>query len=72
MRKKVRVLIHEEFQTSCERGKEYQSSQLPRISGGREFELQNSSENSKPCMEQGQNIRYHRCEKFRMSQVTHF
>ena len=49
MRKRVKVLIHEEFQTSFGRGKEYQSSQLPRISGGREFELQGSSENSKPC-----------------------
>ena len=51
---------------------EYQSSQLLRISDGREFELQSSSENSKPCTEQGQNIRYHHCEKFKMSQVTHF
>ena len=72
MRKKVRVLIHEEFQTLCERGKEYQSSQLLRISGEREFELRNLSENSELCMEQRQNIRYHRCEKFRMSQVTNF
>ena len=44
VRKKVRVLIHEEFQTLYERGKEYQISQLLRISGGREFELQSSSE----------------------------
>ena len=29
------------------------SSQLPRISGGREFELQSSSENSKLYKEQG-------------------
>ena len=61
-----------EFQTSCGRGKEHQSSQLLRISSGREFKLQSPSENSKPCAEQGQNIMYHRYEKFRMIQVTHF
>ena len=72
MRKKVKVLIHEEFQTSCRRRKKYQSSQLLRISGGRELELQSSSKKIKPCTEQGQNIRYHCCGKFRMSQVTHF
>ena len=48
-----------EFQTSCGLGKEHQTSQLLRISDGREFELQSLSENFKPCTEQGQNIRYH-------------
>ena len=72
MRKKVRVLIHEELQISCERGKEYQSSQLPRISGGKEIELRSSSKNFKPCTEQGHNIKYYRYGKFRVSQVTHF
>ena len=56
-----------ESKTLYERGKE----QL-QISGEREFEVQNPSENSKPCTEQGQNIKYHRYGKFRMSQVTHF
>ena len=45
---------------------------LPRISGEREFELRSPLENSKPCTEQRQNIRYHRYGKFRMSQVTYF
>ena len=40
VRKRIKVLIHEKFQTSCRKGKEYQNSQLPRISSGREFELQ--------------------------------
>ena len=57
----------EKSKTLCERG----DKQL-QISGGREFEVQNPSENSKPCTEQGQNIKYHRYGKFRMSQVTHF
>ena len=40
--KRKGVSIHEEFQTSHRRGKEYRSSQLLRISSGREFELQSS------------------------------
>ena len=40
------------FKTLCERGKEQ-----VQISDGREFEVQNPSENSKPCTERGQNIR---------------
>ena len=60
------------FQTWCGRRKEYQSAQLLRISGGREFELQSSSKISKPCTEQRQNIKYHHYGKFKMSQVTHF
>ena len=59
------------FEHCTEEEKEY-LLKLPRISGGREFELRSPLENSKPCKEQGQNIRYHRYGKFRMSQVTHF
>ena len=84
VRKRGRASTRHEFQTSCEREREYYSKprakeerkfkvlKLFQISGRREFELQSPSENSKPCTEQGQNIRYHRCGKFKMSQVTHF
>ena len=70
--KRIRVLIHENFDPRAEKKRNIKVLKLLRISGEREFELQSSSENSKPCIERGQNIRYHCCEKFRMSQITHF
>ena len=72
VRKGIRVLIHENSKPRAKEERNIKVFKLLRISGRREFELQSSSENSKPCTKQGQSIRYHRYGKVKMSQVTHF
>ena len=72
VQERIRVLIHENFKPHAKEERNIKVLKLFRISRIREFELQSPSENSKPYTEQGQNIRYHRYEKFRMNQVTHF